>query len=176
MFFSFLFLFLTTFTSLRSTIRESSTIQVQVFFYQPSSSATISISSDPYQLPSEKFSTVFQAEPVLFFLAVMHGNLMFSLATEGRDSSRGSQPPRQLDLAQSFNDMHISRSSTSTGDASNKLPSRSRSSQPRRQFSAHHPASSRPISSVPTCNFKPPSSQRGPHPSEPFALLHHPTE
>ncbi len=107
MLFSFLFLFLTTLTSLRSTIRESSNIQVQVFFFiNASSSATTSVSSDPYQLP-ETFSTVFQAEPVLlFFLAVMHGNLIFSLATEGRDSSRGSQPPRQLDLAQSLNEMH----------------------------------------------------------------------
>src|SRR6266702_284273 len=47
---------------------------------------------------------------------------------KGQDSSRGSHPPQQLDLAQSFNDMRTSRSSTSAGGASNKLPSRS--SQP----------------------------------------------
>src|SRR6266702_8284637 len=102
---------------------------------------------------------------------------MFLLATEGQDSSRGSQSPRQLDLAQSFNDMHTSRSPTSTGDANNKLPSPSRSSQPRRQFSAYHPTTpSCPYSSLPTCNPDIPSSQRGPHPSEPIALPHHPTE
>ncbi len=39
---------------------------------------------------------------------------MFSLATDGQldDSSRSNQPPQQLDLAQSFNDMRVSPSST----------------------------------------------------------------
>ncbi|KAH8977835.1 HECT-domain-containing protein [Lactarius akahatsu] len=61
---------------------------------------------------------------------IVHGNLMFSLATEGQDISRDSQATQQLDLARSFNDMRVSPSSTTTGGASNTLPSRSRSSQP----------------------------------------------
>ncbi|KAI9452481.1 hypothetical protein BJY52DRAFT_1214552, partial [Lactarius psammicola] len=55
---------------------------------------------------------------------IAHGTLMFSLATERQHSSRSSQPPQQLDLAWSFNDMRTSRSSTSSGGARNKSPSR----------------------------------------------------
>ncbi len=91
-----------------------------------SSSATTSISSDPYQLPSERFSTIIRAEPVCltpFFSCspshshiyiiptlviqnlelqlgpdgqIVRGNLMFLLATKDQESSRGSQPPQQL--------------------------------------------------------------------------------
>src|SRR6266702_1750815 len=56
--------------------------------------------------------------------------------------------------------MRTSRSSTSAGSASNKLPNPSSqppvTSQSRRQFSAYHPAPplqpSRPFFSLPTCN------------------------
>ncbi len=117
---------------------------------------------------------------------IVHGNLMFSLATEGQDSSRGSQLPQQLDLAQSFNDMRVSPSSTSAGGTSNTLPSRSRSSQPpptpySRDGSLapttphHHLQPSHSFSSLPTRNPEIPS-HRSPHPSEPIAPPHHPTE
>src|SRR6266702_1142300 len=89
------------------------------------------VSSDPYQSPSETFSTLIDAEavcplPPLSFscnpshhtlcivraLVVQNSSLaltakLFSLATEDQDFSRGSQPHRQLDLAQSFNDMRV---------------------------------------------------------------------
>jgi hypothetical protein len=57
---------------------------------------------------------------------IVHRNLILSLATEGQNSSRGSQPPQQLGLVQSFNDMRVSPSASGT---SNPLPSRSCSSQ-----------------------------------------------
>ena len=110
---------------------------------------------------------------------------MFSLATEGQDSSRGSQPPQQLDLAQSFNDMRVSPSSNA-GGTSTTLPSRSRSSQlPSSSYGRdgslaptaphHHLQPSHSFSTLPSRHSEIPS-QRNPHPSEPIPPLHHPTE
>jgi hypothetical protein len=45
---------------------------------------------------------------------------MFSLATEGQDSSR-SQPPPQLDLAQSFTDMLVSPSTSAGGTSPDSM-------------------------------------------------------
>ena len=114
---------------------------------------------------------------------------MFSLATEGQDTSRrGSQQLQQLDLAHSFNDMRVSSSSAG---ASNTLPSRSRSSQlPSSPYSRdgnlaptshHHLQPSHSFSTLPTRHNPPPpseipSSQRSPHLPEPIPLPHHSPE
>ena len=114
---------------------------------------------------------------------------MFSLATEGQDTSRrGSQQLQQLDLAHSFNDMRVSSSSAG---ASNTLPSRSRSSQlPSSPYSRdgnlaptshHHLQPSHSFSTLPTRHNPPPpseipSSQRSPHIPEPIPLPHHSPE
>ena len=97
---------------------------------------------------------------------IVHGNLMFSLATEGQDTSRsGSQQLQQLDLAYSFNDMCVSSSSTGAG---NTLPSRSRSSQlPSSPYnrdgnlapaSHHHLRPSHSFSTLPIRHSPPPPS------------------
>jgi hypothetical protein len=172
--------------------------------------ATTRVSSDPYPSQSEMFSTLIRAEavcppyPTLFFSLphsgltvviqnlelqpgpngqIVHRNLMVSLATESQDSSHGGQPPQQLDLAQSFNDMHISLS-TSAGGTSNTLPSRSRGSQlPITPYgrdgslaptTPHHLLQpSHSFSTLPT-RHPDPSSQRSPHSSQPIVLPHQP--
>ncbi|KAI9454451.1 HECT-domain-containing protein [Lactarius psammicola] len=175
------------------TVRESSKIQIQVFDQRKfkrndqgflgSVSITVGDVLDLSQGGNVIQNPELQPGPDG---QIVHGNLMFSLATEGQDSSRASQLPQQLDLAQSFNDMRVSPS-TSAGGTSNTLPSRSRSSQPPpKPYSRdgglaptaphHHLQPSHSFSSLPTRNPEIPSSQRSPHQSEPIALPHHPTE
>jgi E3 ubiquitin-protein ligase NEDD4 len=202
------FLFLTTLSSF-STVRESSKIQIQVFDQRKfkrndqgflgSVSITVgdvlNLNQGGSGMSPLPYPFAFGLIPALVIQnlelqpgpdgQIVHGNLMFSLATESQDSSRGSQPPQQLDLAQSFNDMHLSPS-TSAGGTSNTLPSRSRSSQlPITPYGRdgslaptappHHLQPSHSFSTLPT-RHPDPSSQRSPHSSEPIALPHHPTE
>ena len=112
----------------------------------------------------------------------VHGKLMFSLATEGQEPSRSSQPQPQLDLAQSLNDMHLSPSSQLSTTNTNTLPTRSRSSHqyPRDgtlapTASHHHLQSSHSFTSLPTRNADPPL-QRNSHPSETVTRPHPPIE
>ncbi len=113
---------------------------------------------------------------------------MFSLAPGAPGASRGNQPSQQLDLAQTFSDMRVSPSSTSTPSTSGTLPSRSRSSHPPTAYNrdgslaptAPHQnlQTSHSFSSVPTRNPDIPANQRNPHQSESVSvpLPHRPTE
>ncbi|KAH9989537.1 hypothetical protein BJV77DRAFT_1016981 [Russula vinacea] len=118
----------------------------------------------------------------------VHGKLMFSLSTEGQESSRSSQLPQQLDLASSLNDMHISPSSQpSAGGGSSTLPTRSRSSQPpitpynrdgplAPPTAHHHLQPSHSFSSLPSRNAEIPSLQRIPHHPDPIPHPRQPAE
>ena len=113
---------------------------------------------------------------------------MFSLSTEGQESSRSSQLPQQLDLASSLNDMHISPSSQpSAGGGSSTLPTRSRSSQPpitpynrdgplAPPTAHHHLQPSHSFSSLPSRNAEIPSLQRIPHHPDPIPHPRQPAE
>jgi E3 ubiquitin-protein ligase NEDD4 len=99
---------------------------------------------------------------------------MFSIATEGQEPSRTSQPPQQLDLAQSLNDIRLSPSSQLSTGNNNTLPARARSSHPPTTSytrdgslaptaSHHHLQTSHSLTSLPTRNADSPSLQRNPH-------------
>jgi E3 ubiquitin-protein ligase NEDD4 len=107
---------------------------------------------------------------------------MFSLSTEGQESSRNNQLPHPLDLAHSLSDMHISQSSHPSNGNSTTLPTRSRSSQP--PVSAHnrdgnlapsaphpHLQSSHSFTSLPPRIPEPPL-QRTPYHPEPIPIPH----
>lgn len=117
----------------------------------------------------------------------VHGRLMFSLSTEGQESSRSSQLPQQLDLASSLNDMHISPSSQPSTGGSSTLPTRSRSSQPHitpynrdgplaPPTAHHHLQPSHSFSSLPSRNAETPSLQRIPHHPDPVPHPRQPAE
>ncbi len=126
MFFSFLFRFLTTLTSLRSTIRESSNIQAQVFDQRKFKrneqcflrSVPITVgdvlnhNQGGTSMPHPPF---FSCDPSHSHICIIptlviqnlelqlgpdgqivYGNLVFLLATKDQESSRASQPPQQL--------------------------------------------------------------------------------
>ncbi|KAH9020059.1 HECT-domain-containing protein [Lactarius hengduanensis] len=175
---------LTTFSSFCSSVRESSKIQIQVFDQRKFKRndqgflGSVSITVGDVLNLNQGGSVIqnLELQPGADG-QIVHGNLMFSLATEGQDISRDSQATQQLDLARSFNDMRVSPSSTPTGGASNTLPSRSRSSQPPptpysslAPSTPHHLQPSHSFSSLPTRN---PEIQRSPHSSEPVALPPH---
>ena len=112
---------------------------------------------------------------------------MFSLSTEGQESSRSSQLPQQLDLASSLNDMHISPPSQPSTGGSSTLPTRSRSSQPpispynrdgplAPPTAHHHLQPSHSLSSLPSRNAETPSLQRIPHHPDPVPHPRRPTE
>jgi E3 ubiquitin-protein ligase NEDD4 len=112
---------------------------------------------------------------------------MFSLSTEGQESSRSSQLPQQLDLASSLNDMHISPSSQPSTGGSSTLPTRSRSSQPHitpynrdgplaPPTAHHHLQPSHSFSSLPSRNAETPSLQRIPHHPDPVPHPRQPAE
>jgi E3 ubiquitin-protein ligase NEDD4 len=112
---------------------------------------------------------------------------MFSLSTEGQESSRSSQLPQQLDLASSLNDMHISPPSQPSTGGSSTLPTRSRSSQPpispynrdgplAPPTAHHHLQPSHSLSSLPSRNAETPSLQRIPHHPDPVPHPRQPTE
>ncbi|KAH8990413.1 hypothetical protein EDB86DRAFT_3191456 [Lactarius hatsudake] len=98
-----------------ATVRESSKIQIQVFDQRKfkrndqgflgSVSITVGDVLNLNQGGSVIQNLELQPGPDG---QIVHGNLMFSLATEGQDISRDSQATQQLDLARSFNDMRRS--------------------------------------------------------------------
>ncbi|KAI0294622.1 hypothetical protein B0F90DRAFT_1890995, partial [Multifurca ochricompacta] len=166
------------------TVQESSRIQIQVFdqrkFKRNDQGFLGSVSikvGDVLNLAQVIQNLDLQPGPDGQFV---HGKLMFSLATEGQQQSSrsSSQPPQQLDLAQPFNDMRISHSSSTaaTGN-SHTLPTRSRSSQPPSTVynhdsslalspSHHHLQTSHSFTSLPPRNTEHPSLQRNLHPSD----------
>ncbi|KAN0132130.1 hypothetical protein V8E53_010049 [Lactarius tabidus] len=89
-------------------------------------------------------------------MAKSYTETLFSLATEGQDTSRGSQHLQQVDLAHSSNDMRVLPSTATT------IPY---------QAAAPSPA-------LPTRNLPPEilSTQRSPHPFESVTLPHHSPE
>ncbi len=125
------------------------------------------VSSDPYQSPSETFSTLIRAEvvyplPPFFFLQ------WFSLATEGQDSSRGSQPPQQLDLSMisayplpRLHQQHVTKPQPLHPAANHTIQSRC-SLAPTPPH--HHLQPSQSFSHTQSRNSP---SQRSPHPSDP---------
>ncbi|KAF8469823.1 HECT-domain-containing protein [Russula ochroleuca] len=169
-------------------VRDSSKIQIQVFDQRKFKRndqgclGSVSIKVGDVLDPAKNLDLLPGADGQF-----VHGRLMFSLSTEGQESSRSSQLPQQLDLASSLNDMHISPSSQPSTGGSSTLPTRSRSSQPHitpynrdgplaPPTAHHHLQPSHSFSSLPSRNAETPSLQRIPHHPDPVPHPRQPAE